>query len=125
MEFNIRAHNKNEMLCCSVKAAKAVFKDTAIHLDFACFAKHFRMDYEDPVRRYVKKNIKGKVICALNMGIREESPILSFYLLKEQDFSNELKAEFEENHLPDFYKTYINHLKEQSPIVKKTNFHVR
>ncbi len=123
MELHKRGLNKGETFCCSVKKVKELFKDTEIHLDFASFYKSFILFKDSPpLISYVKNHIRGKVICDVSMMLRQESPILSFYVLKENEYPNELKEEFEERYLPQFYEFYMRNLNDTSLLTKQRIF---
>jgi hypothetical protein len=97
-----------------VKKAKDLFRDTEIQLDFAYLGRDFREFAERPVTYYWKRNIKGRIIASLYMSIKQKKPILSFRVLKENVFSNELKTEFEQSFLQEFYDVYIKQLNENA-----------
>jgi len=108
MEIHCRPLNSGEMFCCSAKKAKDIFKDTEIHIDFAYLGRDFSTFAETPDAYYCKRCVKGRVIASLFMQSNNKKAILSFYVLKESMFSYELKKEFEQVHLPEFYRLYQN-----------------
>ena len=106
MDIKTRPLNKGETFCCSFKKAKEIFKDTEVFLNFAYTGRHFSTFAETPDGYYWARNVKGKVICEMLTSSGKERPILSFYVLKEKNFSDELKDEFEQKCLPEFYRLY-------------------
>ncbi len=114
MEVNVRPLNKGETFCCSVKKVKELFKETSVHLNFAYLGRDFATFAETPDRYYWTRNVKGKIIVSIQMHSRQEKPILSFYVLKERDFPVELKNEFEQKYLPEFYRLYIELFNDKS-----------
>ena len=99
--------NKNEVFCCSLKAAKAVFNDTEISLNFAGLGRSFAAFAESPIWYYVKRNVKGNIIAELNMtGGFSTAAILSFYVFNNNVFSKEIIELFEGTYLYKLYHIY-------------------
>ena len=116
MKVDVRPLNKGETYCCSVKQAKYLFRETQVSLNFAFTGREFKTVYEHPIYHFVNRNIKGKIIAYAWIGVREANALLNFFSLKESEFSNDLKEEFELKFLSQFYDLYIKQLSDQSPI---------
>jgi len=114
LEVKTKPLNAGETFCCSMKKAKELFNGTAVFLNFAYLGRDFATFAETPDRYYWKKSVKGRIIVSAQMRSREERPIISFYVLREKDFSAELKAEFEQKYLPEYYRLYQELLNDQS-----------
>ena len=114
MEIKKRPLNKGETFCCSMKKAKEVFRDTKIYLNFAYLGRHHSTFAETPDGYYWARNVKGRVISEMQTSSGRERPILSFYVLKETNFPAELRDEFEQKYLPEFYRLYQELLSDQS-----------
>lgn len=107
MKVMVRPLNKGETFCCAMKDVKDIFKDTEVHLDFACYGRNFSTFAETPDGYYLKNHIKGYVIASSHMEARRKDAIISFYVLRERDFTAEMKKEFTKKYLPEFYKLYM------------------
>mgnify|MGYP003298527029 CR=1 FL=1 len=111
MEVKIRPLNKGETFCCSVKCAKSLFKNTNVFLNFAFLGRDYATFANTKDAYYLKNKIKGRVIASLYAHSKTEKSILSFYVLKQDDFSQDLKKEFELVYMPkliDFYLAQLN-----------------
>ena len=106
MKVSVRPLNTGETFCCSIKSAKSIFQSTEIHLNFSFFGRDYGTFSETPDAYYFKNNIKGRIIASLYAHSNSEHSILSFYVLKQSSFSQELKNEFESSYLPWFYNHY-------------------
>ena len=110
MELKIRPLNRGETFCCSVKCAKSFFKNTQVFLNFAFLGRDYATFAHTSDAYYLKNKIKGRVIASLYAHSKTEKSILSFYALKQDEFSQELKKEFELLYIPkllDFYHTQL------------------
>lgn len=116
MEIKKRPLNIGETFCCSMKKAKETFKDTNIFLNFAYVGRHFSTFAESPDGYYWHRNVKGRVICSMQTFSGQERPLLCFHVLNEKNFPVELKDEFEQKYLPEFYRLYQTLLNDQSLI---------
>lgn len=114
MECHVRPLNKGEFFCCSIKKAKEIFGNTEVYLDFAYLGRNYKTFSETADGYYWKNNIKGRVIASLMMRVRDASPILSFYVIKSDEFSEALREEFETKYLCRFYTLYLNQMKSNS-----------
>ena len=106
MELKVGWLNKGEMFCCSVKKAKDLFKDTEIHLNFACYGRVYSTFAETKEGYYLKNNIKSRVISSMYMLPGAAQTILAFYVVKRKSFPEDLKTEFEQVYLPKYYEIY-------------------
>lgn len=106
MKVYVRPLNKGETFCCSVKEVKEIFKDTEAILHFAFFGRNYSTFAETPDGYYLKNKIKGYVIAASQMEARRKNPIIGFYVLRNNMFSIEMKKEFSQKYLPEFYNLY-------------------
>lgn len=106
MQVKVRPLNQGETFCCSVKKAKEVFQETSIYLDFSYLGRDFCMFAESPIWYFYKKNIRGRVLSSMRMSENYPEPLLSFYVVKEKDFDNLLKKQYEDKFLPEYYRLY-------------------
>ena len=106
MKITVRPLNNGEVFPCSLHIAKQIFRTTSIHLNFAYYGRDFGTFARTPDFYLVKKNIKGCVITSMYIREKQEDPILSFYVLKEMSWTKELKNEFEQTFLPEYYRLY-------------------
>ena len=97
--------NPGEIFPCAISAAKKVFGDTDVFLNFASILKDYGTFANTPDRFYVKHNVKGRILAAM-YGKQCEEQMISFYRLKDCEYSDELKAEFEDKYLPEFYRLH-------------------
>ena len=117
IRFSSKALNAGERFCCSKRSVKEVFGDSEISVWFANYRRDYlstfaRCDYEA-----AQKKLKGKVIADLQIShtsgvdcaLKISNTILSFYVLKEEEFSEELEKEFATKVLPKMYARYIAH----------------
>lgn len=121
MQIYKRQINKNEIFCCSLKDAKELFRDTEVNLQFAYPLRDYEYFYQ--YMSFLKKHVKGKVIASMEMAAHQTDPSLSFYVLNEKEFSEELKKEFKSNVLPKFYQFYLSKLYD-SAIHMPTLYHM-
>ena len=110
MKFKRRPLNKGETFCCSVKRCKELFAETAAFLDFAYLSRTNITFKETADSYYIKKHIKGQIVFEMLMRPRDAEAILSFYAIKENRYSEELKKEFDDVYLPMIYKKYQEQL---------------
>lgn len=106
MQVKVRPLNAGETFCCSIKKAKAVFRDTNVYLNFAFFGRDFGTFARTADRFYCERNVRGIVVSNMHIYSRSERPMLSFYALREKDFPEERKREFEQKYLPKYYTLY-------------------
>lgn len=116
MEIKKRPLNTGETFCCSMKEAKEVFKDTAVFLDFAYLGRDYGTFARTPDRYYLQRKVTGRIVAHMNMYSKDKRPIIGFYVLKEKDFPSELRTEFEQKYLPEFYRLYNELFDDQSLI---------
>lgn len=114
MEVHVRTLNAGETFCCSIKKAKEIFRETSVRLDFAYFGRSYAARTETSPAYYLKRDIQGRIISKMSMCIGEKSPLLSFFILKKEFFSSELKNEYEQKYLPEFYHFYQENLNDSS-----------
>ena len=103
-----------------MKTAKDIFRNTELCLNFACYGRNYQTFSNIPDYYYVKHNVKGIIIAASYMHNRELSPLLSFNVIKQTDITPEIKKEFEQRFLPEYYKLYIEKLNSKILIPKTT-----
>ena len=113
MEIKIRPLNKGETFCCSVKCAKSFFKTTEILLNFAFSGRDYSTFAHTKDSYYLKSKIKGRVVASLYAHSKTEKSILSFYVVKQNDFSQNLKNQFELIYMPKLVDFYHSQLKRE------------
>lgn len=106
MEIKIRPLNKGEIFPCSIRSAKKVFSDTPVILNFAYTSRIYGTFSHTPPAYYLKNKINGTVIASSCIHPREKQILLSFFVLKETQYTDELRKEFESKYLLEFYKLY-------------------
>ena len=106
MRILSRKLNNGETFPCSFLEAKRIFKDTDTVLNFSKFGRDFGTFANTPDRFYVKHNIKGRVIAAAYMHPKRKEQMISFYVLKVNDYTDGQRKLFESEYLPEFYKLY-------------------
>lgn len=119
MQVRVRPLNKGEVFCCGISKAKALFRETPVILDFAYYGRDFAPFLGTELDRFAYKHVQGRVVAVMQMVDGEESPLLSFKVIKEEKFSSELKKEFETKYLPEFYRLYQTK-KDVESIIRKT-----
>lgn len=110
MKIYYRKTNRGEKYCCSVKSAKEHFKSTEITINFGDFGRTYKPFPNEPGYAYFKKNIKGIIVSSLSVEYGGCNPRLSFYVVKESEFSSDLQVQFEGdilNKLLEFYNAII------------------
>ena len=115
MKISVRPLNKGEIFCCSMKSAKMVFKNTNVHLDFSYLGRDYATFAETPDSYYMKKRIKGRIVASFYAHSNTDNAILSFYVVKESDFSPNLKDEFESTYLLKLYDEYLQQIAKEYP----------
>jgi len=111
MEVKIRPLNKGETFCCSINCAKKIFKNTAVFLNFAFLGRNYSTFANTTDSYYLKNKIKGRVIASLYAHSKTGKSILSFYVLRQDDFSQDFKKQFELIYLPKLLDFYHSQLK--------------
>ena len=106
MEIKSRPLNSGEVFPCSYSEAKKMFLNTPIILNFAYTSRVYGTFLNTPDYFFAKKNIKGTVIASMYMRPLETRPMLCFYVLKEHQYSNQLRKEFEDMYLNLFLEFY-------------------
>ena len=106
MRISSRPLNKGETLCCSIRRAKDFFKDTDVELSLGDGCRDFAVLARADVWHYCDKTIKGRVVASMETCANLEDPYMRFYVLKETEYSEELRREFEEKHLPQYMRLY-------------------
>ena len=106
MRILSRPLNKGETFCCSMRAAKELFRNYDITLNFSYLGRDFGTFAETPDRYYVERNVKGRIVSSLYMYTNQARPILSFYVLKEENYSPELRTQYEKEFLPEHLRMY-------------------
>ncbi len=113
MKVKIRPLNNGETFCCSVKCAKKSFKNTEIFLNFAFLGRDYATFANTPDSFYLKNKIKGRVIASLYAHSKTGKSILSFFVVKQEDFSQDLKEQFELVYMPKLIEFYLAQLKRE------------
>ena len=113
MKINYIPLNKGETYCCSLKKVKVLFKNTSVVLSFTHGDTVFRKALHHPVYRYVNKYVKGKVLVYVQCYSGQSDPLICFFRLKTEDYSNDLIEQFEEFYLQQIYNFYLNQLNNQ------------
>lgn len=114
MQVRVRPLNKGEVFCCSLSAAKKVFKDTGITLNFAYYGRNYSAFDNTFYSSYLASNIKGYIIAFMSMESNYDHPILSFYALRETMFSPLMRREFEAKYLPEFLHLYNKQMSDKT-----------
>ena len=121
MEVMVNRGSNGEVHCCSVKKAKEIFRETEVDLNFGWLGKYyFKGGRSDKVYNFVKKIIQGKIIFSTYFSNQKANPILSFYLIKEEECTAELREEMETKYLPLLYTEYCRFLNDQTLISNYT-----
>lgn len=120
MKIDVRPLNKGETFCCPIKSVKEIFKNTSVHLNFAYLGRNFGTFAYTSDAYYMKNNIRGIVISSMYMRPRDEEPIYSFYVIKEELCSPEIKEEYEKKYLPLYYQLYESQVNDNNIIIKTT-----
>ena len=107
MKITVKKLNKGEIYCCSIKEAKKAFGDTSSCLSFTSRGMEFNKDFQHPLYRYVKKNVKGQVAFYMIVSTREETPTMYFFSMKESEITQELINKFN-NDLVNRVKAIMN-----------------
>ena len=118
MKKYMRPTNKGETHCCSLKDIKLFFKNTNINVSFDFASKSFN-PYIFRVEKYVKEKIKGIIICYLNSSTRNDEAWLCCNVIKESEYSDDMRQKFVEECLPKLFGFYKKHLIDQSLIRKE------
>ena len=116
MKVDVRPLNKGETFCCSVKRAKEMFKDTEVHLNFAFFGRIYGTFAETPDAYFMKKNIRGQVVSAMYIYSGVAASMLSFYVVKQNEFPHILKVRYETAFLPEIFRIYQEQMKKNALI---------
>jgi hypothetical protein len=106
MEIKSCPLNRGEVFPCSYAKAKKIFINTPVILNFAYTSRIYGTFCNTPDRFFVKKNINGTIIASMYMRPMEIRPMLCFYVLKEHQYSNQLRKEFEDMYLNLFFDFY-------------------
>ena len=106
MEVKTCPLNRGEIVCCAIKDAKEIFKDTKVSLNFALsYARTYSAEERTKDYSYSKRNIKGCVICsadAVSTAVGSNASVW-FYALKQDNYTEELRKEFTQKCLPQIY----------------------
>lgn len=111
MKVKSRPLNNGECFPCSMKKAKEIFADANVELDFSSVSRIYGTFKNTFDMYYLKNNIKGQVIASMYMYPKYNLPSLHFYVLKKQNYPEEIRREFEEDYLKlylDFYNEMMN-----------------
>ena len=100
--------NKSEVFPCSFKSAKKIFADTTCTLNFAEHGKYFGTFARTPDAFFVKKNIQGVVVAATYMYEGNDTPFISFYVIKADNYNDNLRKRFELEILPKIYQFVVD-----------------
>ena len=110
MKVYYRPINNGETFCTSIKKSKSVFQNTEIKLCFGEFSKQYNPCKNEIGYAYYKRNIFGIVVAETVLQPGVECPLLSFYVVKSKDFTDELKEKFQNDilyQLLEIYKQFI------------------
>ena len=110
MKIYYRKYNKGELYCCSLKAVKEKFKNTDVKMNFGSFRRKYVPLSNEIGYSYYKKHIKGIVISRFYMEYGSCNPMISFYIVNENDYSLILQKKFENEILQqvlDFYNENV------------------
>ena len=112
MKVYYRPINEGETFCTSIKKAKSVFQNTEIKLCFGEFSKQYNPYKNEIGYGYYKKNIFGNVVVQMVLHPGVNCPLLSFYVVKSRDFTDELKVKFQNDILYQLLEIYNRFLLE-------------
>jgi len=118
MEITVKKLSIHEKYACSIRAVKALFRNTDAHVHFgsrSCF-RSFDFDRYDKSKK--KPTISGTVVVSLSISKREGLPyargkfvsglkyyhILSFYVIRDSAYTKEHEALFTETYLPQLHQ---------------------
>ena len=108
--------SRGEMFCCSLKKVKQIFRETDVIINFSALGRR----YGNRNYTFRKEKIKGKIIFSTYFSNQKANPILSFYLIKEEECTAELREEMETKYLPLLYTEYCRFLNDQTLISNHT-----
>lgn len=107
MKIYYRNLNCGEKYCTTINFIKSKFSHFEhLTVNFGEFGRVFNPRPNEVYYSYFKKHIKGKVICSFSATSLH--PMLSFYVIKENEFFQEIQDEIETN----FIDLIINRYKE-------------
>lgn len=127
MKIFYRKLNEGESYCCSQKAVKELFNDSKITVNFGNFGRNYSPQKNECGYSLYKKKIIGKVIASLTMqfGPIGNISMLSFYIVKDNEFTSEMREYFEKTILHKIYNIQIENLRKNKEdiivLVEKTN----
>ena len=106
MKINYRPLNSGESFYTSVKAAKAIFKNTEIKLCFGAYGRQYCPYKNEFGYGYYKKNIHGTVVATTFLHPGVKYTLLNFYVVKSESISSTLRDIFENDILHKLYDLY-------------------
>lgn len=110
MKVYYRPINEGETFCTSIKNAKSIFQNTEIKLCFREFSRQYNPYKNEIGYGYYKRNIFGTVVAKMVLNPGVNCPLLSFYVVKSKEFTDELKTSFQNDilyQLLEMYKHYF------------------
>ncbi len=120
MKVYSRPINTGEAFCTSIKTAKSIFENTEVKLCFGEFRRQYIPYKNEFGFGYYKKNISGIVVATMTLEPSVKCPLLSFYVLKSNAFSEALKKHFENEVLYRLLEIYNQFCNEDSLQQRKT-----
>jgi len=119
MKVYSRPINAGETFCTSIKTAKSIYENTEIHLCFGEFGRQYNPHKNEIGFGYYSKNIRGKVVANMILHPGVDCPLLSFYVIKSNDISTELKNHFQHDILYQLLEIY-NQFLMGNPFLQKS-----
>lgn len=107
LRIKLRKLNKQEQYACSIKDIKRIFSnDDILLINFGFLHRDFTFDSAFLKRPCINGLIISSFQINRRLNIIESEPILSFYVIKDDRFSNKYKDIFLESILPKMYEWY-------------------
>ena len=107
MKIRTNGINHGEQYACAPGDVKTLFSDSDIFVWFG-----LRRNYEFDISDRVKPTISGIVIASMSVNRREtinsDHGMLSFYVIRDQAYSEDRRRDFAKNLLPQLRAWYNN-----------------
>lgn len=110
MKIYYKKHNKSEKYCCSLSVVKEIFKNTNIKVNFGSFGRKYSPLPNEVGYDFYKKNIKGNVISKISIEYGNCNPMISFYIINNDEYSPILQEKFENEILDEMLNFYTNNI---------------
>lgn len=106
MKVLSRPLNKGETFPCSIRSAKELFRDTDVILNFSHAGRTYGTFVNTPDMFYCRNNIRGIVLSSMYMYAGNHDAMLSFFVVKSNEFNYDLQKEYESKFLPQYLQLY-------------------